>query len=71
MEKEKESGLLDEASEGMLSKGMEPDMFLRIIGGPNFGAIGQLVSLPTELTKIETESYIRVRRGIRRWKNGN
>lgn len=42
------------------SQGLEIGTLVRIIREPYFGKIGKVVSLPVELQKIETESYVRV-----------
>ena len=42
------------------SKGLEPGTKIRVIREPYFGALGRVVSLPVELQKVETESYVRV-----------
>jgi len=42
------------------SQGLEIGTPVRIIREPYFGMIGKVVSLPVELQKIETESYVRV-----------
>ena len=49
-----------ETEEAALSEGMVPGTPLRIIRNPYFGAIGKLVSLPVELQKVESGSYVRV-----------
>ena len=46
--------------EEILSKGLEPGTRIRVIREPHFGALGRVVSLPVELQKVETESYVRV-----------
>lgn len=43
-----------------VSCGMTVGTTVRIIREPHFGRIGQIVSLPVELQKIETESKVRV-----------
>jgi len=43
-----------------LSAGMVPGTQVRIIRQPYFGAIGKVVSLPVELQKLQSESYVRV-----------
>lgn len=47
-------------SEEELSRGMVPGTPVRIIGDPYFGKIGTVSSLPTQLKKVETGSYVRV-----------
>ncbi len=41
-------------------KGMEPGMAVRIIREPDFGRIGEIVSLPVDLQVVNTESPVRV-----------
>lgn len=43
-----------------LVEGMYPGTLVRIIRAPHFGAIGQIVSLPVNLARINTESSVRV-----------
>lgn len=43
-----------------LSAGMVPGTSVRIIREPNFGAIGEVVSLPVELQRVESGSKVRV-----------
>jgi len=47
-------------SEEELSRGMVPGTPVRIIGDPYFGKIGTVSSLPAQLKKVETGSYVRV-----------
>jgi len=50
-----------QASEDFVpQKGMEPGMAVRIIREPDFGRIGEIVSLPVDLQVVETESPVRV-----------
>lgn len=49
-----------EISTDKLSEGMVPGTPIRIIRDPYFGAIGKLVSLPVNLVKLESESFVRV-----------
>jgi len=51
-------GMVEEEEEA--SAGMAPGTPVRIIRDPYFGAIGQVVSLPVELQKAESESEVRV-----------
>jgi len=46
--------------EELRSKGLEPGTKIRVIRKPYFGALGQVVNLPVELQKVETESRVRV-----------
>jgi len=48
------------SEEEVFSKGLEPGTRIRVIREPYFGALGQVVSLPVELQKVETESHVRV-----------
>jgi len=43
-----------------LSTGMRPGTTMRVIRAPYFGRLVRVVSLPPELQKIKTESYVRV-----------
>ena len=43
-----------------LARGMRPGTPVRIIHEPYFGKIGTVVSLPVQLQKVETESFVRV-----------
>ncbi len=43
-----------------LSTGMRPGTLMRVIRAPYFGRLARVVSLPPELHKIKTESYVRV-----------
>lgn len=43
-----------------LSTGMRPGTTMRVIRAPYFGRLVSVVSLPPELQKIKTESYVRV-----------
>lgn len=49
-----------EAKKIEVTKGMEPGMLVRIVRQPYFGHIGQIVDLPVDLQKIQTESLVRV-----------
>lgn len=49
-----------EAAGEELGGGMTPGTPVRIIRQPYFGAIGRVVSLPVELVKAESESYVRI-----------
>jgi len=50
----------EQASEDELALGMQPGTPVRIIRQPYFGAIGRVSSLPVELQRVESESYVRV-----------
>ena len=41
-------------------EGMKPGTPVRIIREPMFGRLGEVKSLPSELTKIPTESHVRI-----------
>ena len=42
------------------SGGMIVDSLVRVIRSPNFGKIGKVIDLPTELRKMESETMVRV-----------
>jgi transcription antitermination factor NusG len=54
------SEFFEQSTSEELSAGMVPGTPVRIIRQPYFGAIGKVVSLPIELQKVQTESYVRV-----------
>ena len=54
------SGEVDTDEEIELSSGMKGGTKIRIIREPYFGALGEVVSLPIELQKVESESSVRV-----------
>ncbi len=47
-------------AEDELASGMKPGTKIRIIRKPYFGVLGTVVSLPVELRKVESESFVRV-----------
>jgi transcription antitermination factor NusG len=47
-------------SERAYETGLEVGMTVRIIREPYFGLLGKVVSLPSELKEIETESKVRI-----------
>jgi len=51
---------MDIEAEDELSSGMKSGTKIRIIRKPYFGALGEVVSLPIELQKVESESSVRV-----------
>ena len=51
---------LQETGAEVYMKGMKPGMPVRIISEPYFGTLGNISSLPVELTRIDTESDVRV-----------
>lgn len=51
---------MDAEAEDELSSGMKPGTKIRIIREPYFGALGEVISLPIELQKVESESSVRV-----------
>ena len=53
-------GEMDIEAEDELSSGMKSGTKIRIIRKPYFGALGEVVSLPIELQKVESESSVRV-----------
>jgi len=48
------------AESNLLMEGMIPGTPVRIIREPYFGALGRVASLPVELQRVETESFVRV-----------
>lgn len=54
-----ESGFT-ESEDKLLMSGMRVGLPIRIIREPYFGSLGHIVSLPPELQKVRTESYVRV-----------
>jgi len=44
----------------LLMEGLRPGLPVRIISEPYFGALGHVVSLPVDLKRVQTESYVRV-----------
>ncbi len=55
---EGESGKADE--DNLLMSGMRIGLPVRIIREPYFGALGHIASLPPELQKVRTESFVRI-----------
>jgi hypothetical protein len=51
---------LQHVSGDEMAAGIVPGTAVRIIRQPYFGAIGEVVGLPIELQKLESESYVRV-----------
>jgi len=47
-------------SESKMPKGIQEGSTVRVIRSPNFGKIGTVVSLPSELNKMESETMVRV-----------
>ncbi|HAI20592.1 MAG TPA: hypothetical protein DCM14_01610, partial [Clostridiales bacterium UBA8153] len=43
-----------------ISEGLMPGTSIRIIREPYFGMLAEVVELPPELTKIETEARVRI-----------
>jgi hypothetical protein len=43
-----------------MPKGIQEGSTVRVIRSPNFGKIGTVVSLPSELNKMESETMVRV-----------
>jgi hypothetical protein len=57
---QKDTEDIEEEEEDTLAYGMEPGTRVRVIRQPNFGAIGNVISLPIELQRVGTESSVRV-----------
>lgn len=55
-----DSGNLDNDSESKISEGIQEGSTVRVIRSPNFGKIGKVISLPSELNKMESETMVRV-----------
>ncbi len=50
-----------EAADGDAGEGsLEPGARVRVIREPHFGALGEVTALPPDLTRIETESQVRI-----------
>ncbi|MDQ1281368.1 MAG: hypothetical protein QG670_2633, partial [Thermoproteota archaeon] len=48
------------SNDDLLLSGMKNGLPIRIIRRPYFGALGRIASLPPELQKLGSESYVRV-----------
>ena len=55
-----ETGNTDEDSQSKMPEGIKEGSTVRVIRSPNFGKIGKVISLPTELNKMESETMVRV-----------
>ncbi len=53
-------GLAAGAAEDAASEGVRAGDTVRIIREPHFGRLAQVIALPPELTRIETEAHVRV-----------
>ena len=50
----------DNDSESQIPEGIQEGSTVRVIRSPNFGKIGEVISLPSELNKMESETMVRV-----------
>ena len=50
----------DNDSESKIPEGIQEGSTVRVIRSPNFGKIGEVISLPSELNKMESETMVRV-----------
>lgn len=55
-----DSGNTDEDSISKMPEGIQEGSTVRVIRSPNFGKIGKVISLPSELNKMESETMVRV-----------
>ena len=55
-----ESSSTDNDSESKMPEGIQEGSTVRVIRSPNFGKIGTVTSLPSELNKMESETMVRV-----------
>ena len=55
-----DSGNSDNDSESQIPEGIKEGSTVRVIRSPNFGKIGKVISLPSELNKMESETMVRV-----------
>lgn len=55
-----DSGNSDNDSESQVPEGIKEGSTVRVIRSPNFGKIGKVISLPSELNKMESETMVRV-----------
>ena len=53
-------GNSDNDSESQIPEGIKEGSTVRVIRSPNFGKIGKVISLPSELNKMESETMVRV-----------
>ena len=50
----------DDDSSSKIPEGIQEGSTVRVIRSPNFGKIGKVISLPSELNKMESETMVRV-----------
>ena len=55
-----DSGNTDNDSSSKIPQGIQEGSTVRVIRSPNFGKIGKVISLPSELNKMESETMVRV-----------
>jgi len=55
-----ENSNTDNNSESKMPEGIQEGSTVRVIRSPNFGKIGKVTSLPSELNKMESETMVRV-----------
>ena len=55
-----DSGNTDDDSSSKMPEGIQEGSTVRVIRSPNFGKIGIVISLPSELNKMESETMVRV-----------
>jgi len=55
-----DSGKTDNDSSSKIPEGIQEGSTVRVIRSPNFGKIGKVISLPSELNKMESETMVRV-----------
>jgi len=55
-----ENSNTDNDSESKMPEGIQEGSTVRVIRSPNFGKIGKVTSLPSELNKMESETMVRV-----------
>ena len=55
-----DSGNTDDDSSSKMPEGIQEGSTVRVIRSPNFGKIGKVISLPSELNKMESETMVRV-----------
>ena len=55
-----DSGNTDNDSSSKMPEGIQEGSTVRVIRSPNFGKIGKVISLPSELNKMESETMVRV-----------
>jgi len=55
-----DTGNADSDSKSKIPEGIQEGSTVRVIRSPNFGKIGKVISLPSELNKMESETMVRV-----------